>query len=138
MHVSNRSRLPCVKSAGKQKAAREKHGASRMPCFNSSHEGLYKSACQSEGILDIFTAGFNMQSQSSEVCGERDISLGSSYYADLSEHELAQEKLYLIWRGNYLTTVELVEIWANSLLRLHSEGYCTYFDWLVQNHPRLI
>ena len=78
-----------------------------------------------------------MQSQSSEVCGTGDISVGN-LSADLSEHELAQEKLYLIWRGNYLTTVELVEIWANSLLRLHSEGYCTYFDWLVQNHPRLI
>ena len=78
-----------------------------------------------------------MQSQSSLVCREGNSSFGNSS-AGLSEHELAQEKLYLIWRGNYLTTVELVEIWANSLLRLHSEGYCTYFDWLVQPHPRLI
>ena len=93
-----------------------------MPCFNSSHEGLYKSACQSEGILDIFTARQDMQSQSSEVCGTGDISAGSSLEA-LSEHELAQEKLYLIWRGNYLTTPELVQIWADSLLRLHTEGF---------------
>ena len=78
-----------------------------------------------------------MQSQSSEVCGTGDISVGN-LSAGLSEHELAQEKLYLIWRGNYLTTPELVQIWANSLLRLHEEDYCTYFDWLVQNHPRLI
>ena len=78
-----------------------------------------------------------MQSESSEVCGEGDSSAGSSFEA-LSEHELAQEKLYLIFRGNYLTTPELVEIWANSLLRLHTEGFCEYFDWLVQRHPRLI
>ena len=78
-----------------------------------------------------------MQSESSEVCGTGDISVGN-LSADLSEHELAQEKLYLIFRGNYLTTPELVEIWANSLLRLSQEGFCMYFDWLVQNHPRLI
>ena len=108
-----------------------------MPSFNSSHEGLYESTCQSEGILDIFTARQDMQSQSSEVCGTGDISVGN-LSADLSEHELAQEKLYLIWRCGYLSSPELVQIWADSLVRLTQEGYCTYFDWLVQTHPRLI
>ena len=102
-----------------------------------SHEGLQPSAFQPAGLSAFLAPGYHMQSESSEVCGEGDISVGN-LSADLSEHELAQEKLYLIFRGNYLTTPELVEIWANSLLRLHEEDYCTYFDWLVQTHPRLI
>ena len=78
-----------------------------------------------------------MQSESPHLCGEGDSEAGSSSET-LSEHELAQEKLYLIWRGNYLTTPELVQIWANSLFRLSQEGFCTYFDWLIQRNPRLI
>ena len=78
-----------------------------------------------------------MQSEGPHLCGEGDSEAGSSSET-LSEHELAQEKLYLIWRGDYLTTPELVQIWANSLYRLHEEGVLTYFDWLIQRHPRLI
>ena len=78
-----------------------------------------------------------MQSESSEVRREGDSETSSSS-ADLSEHERAQEQLYLIFRGNFLTTPELVQIWANSLYRLSHEGFCEYFDWLIQRHPRLI
>ena len=55
----------------------------------------------------------------------------------LTEHELAQQTLYLIWRAGRLTCPVSVQMWADSLGRLQLEGECSYFDWLVQRHPPL-
>ena len=55
----------------------------------------------------------------------------------LTEHELAQEKLYLIWRAGRLTCPLYVQMWADSLGRLQLEGECSYFCWLIQRRPPL-
>ena len=57
----------------------------------------------------------------------------------LTEHELAQERLYLIWRSGRLADKDtlLAQMWADSLVRLQLEGECSFFDWLVQRHPPL-
>ena len=55
----------------------------------------------------------------------------------LTEHELAQQTLYLIWRSGRLTCPLYVQMWADSLGRLQLEGECSFFDWLVQRHPEL-
>ena len=56
--------------------------------------------------------------------------------AELTQHEEAQEILYLLWRsgmvqGAYITA------WAHSLERLAAEGECNYLCWLFKTHPLL-
>ena len=55
----------------------------------------------------------------------------------LTEHELAQQTLYLIWRSGRLACPVYGQMWADSLGRLQLEGECSFFDWLVQRHPPL-
>ena len=54
----------------------------------------------------------------------------------LSEHELAQERLYRLWRAGWVQG-ENVLLWAQSLERLSLEGDCDYLIWLLQRFPRL-
>ena len=56
--------------------------------------------------------------------------------AHLSEHEEAQEKLYLIWRSGVVQGA-YIRAWANSVERLGAEGECNYLCWLFQTHPLL-
>ena len=56
--------------------------------------------------------------------------------AELTEHELAQEKLYLIWRSGVVQGA-YIEAWGNSLERLGAEGECSYLCWLFKTHPPL-
>ena len=56
----------------------------------------------------------------------------------LSEHEKAQEKLYLIWRSGVLQGQNVyITTWARSLERLALEGECAYLQWLFETHPHL-
>ena len=54
----------------------------------------------------------------------------------LSEHELAQERLYRLWRAGWVQG-ENVLLWAQSIERLSLEGDCGYLIWLLQRFPRV-
>ena len=54
----------------------------------------------------------------------------------LSEHELAQERLYRLWRAGWVRD-EHVLPWAQSLERLQAEGQCDYIMWLFRGFPSL-
>ena len=54
----------------------------------------------------------------------------------LSEHELAQERLYRLWRAGWLRGKDVL-LWAQSLERLALEGECDYLIWLLQRFPGL-
>ena len=55
----------------------------------------------------------------------------------LSKHELAQERLYRLWRAGWVTE-EDVQLWAQSLKRLQGEGKCDYLMWLLATFPALV
>jgi len=56
----------------------------------------------------------------------------------LSKHELAQERLYRLWRAGWVTGV-YVQRWAQSLERLQDEeGDCDYLMWLLRTFPPLV
>ena len=52
----------------------------------------------------------------------------------LSKHELAQERLYRLWRAGWVRG-ENVALWAQSMERLQREGDCDYLVWLLQQFP---
>ena len=60
------------------------------------------------------------------VCGGTDFLL--------SRHELAQERLYRLWRSGWVRD-EYVLRWAQSLERLQREGDCDYIMWLLKRWP---
>ena len=62
------------------------------------------------------------------VCGATDFLL--------SKHELAQERLYRLWRAGWVRE-EHVLAWAQSMERLQREGDCDYLVWLLQRFPPL-
>ena len=69
-----------------------------------------------------------LQSARAGVCGGTDFLL--------SKHELAQERLYRLWRAGWVCD-EHVLSWAQSLERLQAEGQCDYIVWLLQHFPPL-
>ena len=74
-----------------------------------------------------------MQSQSGMVCRERDTEDG----AELSQHELDQEYLYMLWKAGRITK-KYVQMWATALSELQAEANCDYFVWLMKNQPMLV
>ena len=56
--------------------------------------------------------------------------------AELTAHEEAQEKLYLLWRSGMVQGA-YIGAWARSLQRLAKEGECAYLLWLFRTHPPL-
>ena len=67
------------------------------------------------------------QSPRPGVCGGTDFLL--------SKHELAQEKLYRLWRAGWVRG-DNVLLWAQSMERLQREkGDCDYLVWLLQRFP---
>ena len=73
-----------------------------------------------------------MQSQSAGACAAED----PQSRAELTEHERAQEILYLLWRSGRVRETNVAE-WATSLTRLQAEGNCDFFAWLMRTHPEL-
>ena len=73
-----------------------------------------------------------MQPESGAACPAEN----SPDRAELTEHELAQEKLYLLWRSGRVQGAN-VTAWARSLERLGAEGECSYLCWLFKTHPPL-
>ena len=63
------------------------------------------------------------------VCGGTDFLMSS--------HELAQERLYRLWRAGWVTKGD-VQLWAQSLERLQGEGECDYLMWLLDTFPALV
>ena len=56
----------------------------------------------------------------------------------LSKHELAQERLYRLWRAGWVTEGD-VQRWTQSLERLQGEeGNCDYLMWLLRTFPPLV
>ena len=55
---------------------------------------------------------------------------------ELSGHEIAQERLYRLWRAGWVTE-EFVQLVAESLARLQGEGDCDYLMWLLHTFPAL-
>ena len=54
----------------------------------------------------------------------------------LSKHELAQERLYRLWRADWVRG-DNVLAWAQSVERLQREGDCEDLVWLLQRFPPL-
>jgi hypothetical protein len=54
----------------------------------------------------------------------------------MSSHELAQERLYRLWRAGWAK--DDVQLWTQSLERLHGEGNCDYLMWLLRTFPPLV
>jgi hypothetical protein len=63
------------------------------------------------------------------VCGGTDFLMSS--------HELAQERLYRLWRAGWVTKDD-VQLWTQSLERLQGEGNCDYLMWLLRTFPPLV
>ena len=55
-------------------------------------------------------------------------------HVPLAQHELAEDKLYLIWRNGRLVIPELYALWNESLARLTEKMGPEYFGWVIQNH----
>ena len=55
----------------------------------------------------------------------------------LSQHELAQERLYRLWRAGWVTG-GYVHLWARSLERLQGEEDCEYLMYLFRTFPALV
>ena len=73
-----------------------------------------------------------MQPQGAPTCGAEN----SANPAELTEHERAQEKLFILWRSGRVQA-EHVAVWAASLARLQEEGSCEYLCWLFKRSPGL-
>ena len=71
------------------------------------------------------------------MCEPPCASVGGSSNCPISEHELAQERLYRLWRAGWVTGV-YVQLWAQSLERLQEEGDCDYLMWLLRTFPALV
>ena len=94
------------------------------------HHGRHTAYNRASAYLSLLLAARSyMQSSCSSVCGGED----TRSRAILTEHECAQEKLYLIWRAGML--MNSAAEWADSLARLQAEGECDYFCWLMRVHP---
>ena len=73
-----------------------------------------------------------MQPESGAACPAEN----SPDRAELTEHELAQEKLYLLWRSGRVQGAN-VTAWARSLERLGAYGEFVYLCGLFKVHPLL-
>ena len=63
------------------------------------------------------------------VCGGTDFLM--------SRHELAQERLFRLWKAGWVTGV-YVQAWAKSLERLQEETNCDYLMWRLNRFPALV
>ena len=63
--------------------------------------------------------------------------VGGSTDFPFSQHELAQERLYRLWRAGWVTG-GYVQLWARSLERLKGEEDCEYIMWLFRTFPPLV
>ena len=76
----------------------------------------------------------SMQSASSMVCRERETEDRTSRL--LSQHELDQELLYILWRDDRIRNC--IALWSMALSDLQKEAPCEYFAWLMKRHPPLV
>ena len=76
-----------------------------------------------------------MQSQGSQLGGERDTEDGAELYR-LSQHEVDQEYLYRLWKAGKISET-YVQSWALALSELEKESPCEYFLWLLKLNPQL-
>ena len=53
----------------------------------------------------------------------------------LSQHEIDQELLYILWRDNRV--INCIGLWSKALSDLQKEAPCEYFVWLMQQNPSL-
>ena len=54
----------------------------------------------------------------------------------LSQHEMDQELLYILWRDNWVRNC--IAFWAMALSDLQREAPCAYFAWLLKRTPHLV
>ena len=101
------------------------------------HHGRHTASNRTPAHLpELLAARSSMQPACSSVCGRENPRPRDSLTDILSEHERAQEKLYLIWRAGLLEmTSNAAADWANSLARLQEEGAVDYFCWLMRVQP---
>ena len=53
----------------------------------------------------------------------------------LSQHEIDQELLYILWRDNRV--INCIALRSKALSDLQKEAPCEYFVWLMQQNPSL-
>ena len=54
----------------------------------------------------------------------------------LSQHEIDQELLYILWRDNRV--INCIALWSKALSDLQKEAPCEYFAWLMKRNPPLV
>ncbi len=76
-----------------------------------------------------------MQSQGNTIRDKGDTATGV-YAALLSQHELDQELLYILWRDDRVKNC--IALWSMALSDLQKEAPCEYFAWLMKRNPSLL
>ena len=76
-----------------------------------------------------------MQSCRISIRGEGDPEDGTARL--LSQHELDQEYLYILWKAGRITA-DFAQMWATALSELEKESPCDYFVWLLKRNPRIV
>ena len=95
------------------------------------HYGRYTASNRTPAYLsELLATRPDMQPACSSICRREDTR------PRITEHECAQEKLYLIWRAGMLDMTSAAD-WADSLARLQAEGECDYFCWLMRVNPQV-
>ena len=89
-----------------------------------------------EAVLRVPKPGRLMQSQSNTIRDKGDTTTGVCDAALLSQHELEQELLYILWRDNRVRNC--IALWSLALSDLQREAPCEYFAWLVKRNPPLV
>ena len=71
------------------------------------------------------------------MCESPCTGVGGTTDFPFSQHELAQERLYRLWRAGWITE-GYAELWAQSVERLQGEGDCEYLMYVFRTFPALV
>ena len=104
------------------------------PLTLSRNEGLHTDFAEPGSILRVPKPRLPMQSQSDRIRQKGDREDPTAWL--LSEHELDQELLYILWRDNRV--INCIALWSKALSELQKEAPCEYFTWLMQRNPPLV
>ena len=115
-----------------------KKGALSAWPYSISHyqynEGLFKNSTKLEAVLRVPQPGRLMQSQGNTIRDKGDTEDRTSRL--LSQHEIDQELLYILWRDNRV--INCIALWSKALSDLQKEAPCEYFAWLMKRNPPLV
>ena len=104
------------------------------PLTLSRNEGLFENSTKLEAVLRVPAARPHMQSQGNTIRHNGNTEDRTSRL--LSQHEIDQELLYILWRDNRV--INCIALWSKALSDLQKEAPCEYFAWLMKRNPPLV